>query len=77
MKRVSTILKRWSTDQLITGIEVQDWVKLLAENEWKVSPQYFHRAAWMNASTIAQILRACARTPYCSEAVKSQFYQGA
>lgn len=43
------IQKRWSTDQLITGIELQDWVRLLAKNGWKVEPSYFHRAAWVGA----------------------------
>ena len=47
MKRVSNILKRWSTDQLITGIELTDWISMLRENEFKVSPEYFHRAAWV------------------------------
>ena len=47
MKRVSNILKRWSTDQLITGIELEDWVAMLKENDFKVSPEYFHRAAWV------------------------------
>ncbi|MEZ4319231.1 MAG: sulfotransferase [Myxococcota bacterium] len=47
MRRVSNILKRWSTDQLITGIEAQDWVKLLAENKWRVDPAYAHRVAWV------------------------------
>lgn len=47
MKRVSNILKRWSTDQLITGIELNDWISMLRENDFKVSPEYFHRAAWV------------------------------
>lgn len=42
------VLKRWSTDQLITGIEVQDWVKVLRENNWRVSPTYLHRLAWIS-----------------------------
>lgn len=47
MKRVSSILKRWSTDQLITGIELTDWIGMLKENNFSVSPEYFHRAAWV------------------------------
>ena len=47
MKRVSNILKRWSTDQLITGIELNDWITMLRENQFKVSREYFHRAAWV------------------------------
>jgi hypothetical protein len=52
VKRVTNILKRWSTDQLITGIELQDWVKLLAENGWQVSPAYLHRAAWITGWSV-------------------------
>ncbi|MFT4704087.1 MAG: hypothetical protein ACI81R_001783 [Bradymonadia bacterium] len=47
MRRVQEVKNRWSTDQLITGIEIQDWVKLLKENGWQVDPTYFHRAAWI------------------------------
>lgn len=47
MKRM--IEKRWSTDQLITGIELQDWFSMLARNGFKVDPSYFHRAAWISA----------------------------
>lgn len=41
------IKKRWSTDQLITGIEFGDWFKMLAQNGFKVDKEYFHRAAWI------------------------------
>jgi hypothetical protein len=47
MAMKQNILKRWSTDQLITGIEFQDWMKMLAQNGWKVDASYFHRAAWV------------------------------
>jgi omega-hydroxy-beta-dihydromenaquinone-9 sulfotransferase len=47
MRRVQEVKNRWSTDQLITGIEVQDWVKLLRDNGWQVDPTYLHRAAWI------------------------------
>lgn len=52
MSRVSKVLKRWSTDQLITGIEFRDWFELLAKNDFKVSPTYFHRAAWITGWTL-------------------------
>lgn len=42
------VLKRWSTDQLITGIETTDWVKMLQTNKWKISPTYLHRLAWVS-----------------------------
>jgi hypothetical protein len=47
MSKVKKILKRWSTDQLITGIEFQDWFEMLAKNDFKVDKEYFHRAAWI------------------------------
>lgn len=43
------IKKRWSTDQLITGIDLQKWLELLQKNEYRVGPEYFHRAAWVTA----------------------------
>lgn len=46
------ILKRWSTDQLITGIETADWVRLLNRNKWKVSPAYLHRLAWVSGWSV-------------------------
>lgn len=52
MRRVGNILKRWSTDQLITGIETQDWVKMLADNRWRVDSQYAHRVAWVGGWSI-------------------------
>ena len=36
---------RWSTDQALTGIETNEWVKLLAQNNWRVSPQCLPQAA--------------------------------
>jgi len=41
------VQKRWSTDQLITGIELQEWVNLLQKNRWRVDPLYLHRLAWV------------------------------
>jgi hypothetical protein len=47
MKRVETVQNRWSTDQLITGIETRDWIKLLAANRFQVDPGYLHRLLWV------------------------------
>ncbi len=52
MRRASNIQKRWSTDQLITGIETADWLKLLSANGWKVDGTYLHRAAWIGALSV-------------------------
>jgi hypothetical protein len=41
------VQKRWSTDQLINGIELQDWLKLLGRNRYRVDPTYVHRAAFV------------------------------
>lgn len=50
--KVSKVLKRWSTDQLITGIEFKDWFEMLARNDFKVDATYFHRAAWITGWSV-------------------------
>ena len=52
MKRAAQLKKLWSTDQLITGIETPEWLRLLGKNGWNVSPQYAHRAAWITAFSL-------------------------
>src|SRR5688572_11631991 len=47
MTAAAHVQKRWSTDQLITGIELQEWVQLLQKNRWRVDPLYLHRLAWV------------------------------
>ncbi|MEQ1504640.1 MAG: sulfotransferase [Myxococcota bacterium] len=46
------VQKRWSTEQLITGIESQDWVQLLQKNNWRVDPLYLHRLAWVAGMSV-------------------------
>ena len=46
------VQKRWSTDQLITGIELQDWLKLLGDNRFRVDPTYLHRAAFIGGMSL-------------------------
>lgn len=41
------VQKRWSADQLITGIETVDWLQLLQKNNWRVDPVYLHRVAFV------------------------------
>ena len=57
MRRVQEVKKRFSTDQLITGIELPEWLGLLKQNGWAVDASYVHRAAWVGAwslpSTVA------------------------
>ena len=48
----TTVQKRWSTDQLITGIEVQDWLKLLGDNGYRVDTTYLHRVAWVSGFSL-------------------------
>jgi len=50
MKR--EIHKRWSTDQLITGIQTNDWLRLLRMNGYRVDPTYLHRAAWITGMSL-------------------------
>lgn len=47
MTSTTHVQKRWSTDQLITGIEAQDWIGLLQKNNWRVDPLYLHRLAFV------------------------------
>lgn len=55
-RRVSEVEKRWSTDQLVTGIELQDWLKMLSDNGWRVDPTYFHRFAWITGWSLPATL---------------------
>jgi hypothetical protein len=50
------IQKRWSTDQLITGIEAGDWLRLLGRNRFRVDPTYLHRAAWVGGLSVGSSL---------------------
>jgi hypothetical protein len=50
------VQKRWSTDQLITGIETQDWFQLLQKNHWRVDPVYLHRLAFVGALSMPTTL---------------------
>lgn len=52
MKRTQDVQKRWSTDQLITGIGMGDWLRLLRMNGYKVDPTYLHRAAWVTGFSL-------------------------
>jgi len=45
--RVERLENRWSLEQLITGIELPGWLKLLHRNRWNVSLAYAHRLAWI------------------------------
>jgi hypothetical protein len=46
------VQKRWSTDQLITGIEAADWLQLLQKNNWRVDPVYMHRLAFVAGMSV-------------------------
>lgn len=52
MKRIASMKKRWSMDQLITGIELPEWVRVLKDNQLKVDGSYAHRAAWITALSV-------------------------
>jgi len=53
---VKEIENRWSTEQLITGIEIPEWIALLAKNNFKVDPVYLHRAAWITGWSLPATL---------------------
>ena len=50
--RVARIERSLSTEQLITGIELADWTRMLARARWRVSARYLHRAAWITAWSV-------------------------
>lgn len=52
MSRVANLEHRFSTDQLMTGIELGAWLDLLKKNAFAVSPQYAHRAALITALSV-------------------------
>ncbi len=49
VQRVSKLENRWSTEQLITGVELPQWFEILKANDFKVSPEYLHRLAWITS----------------------------
>lgn len=57
------IKNRWSQEQLITGIGAGQWNALLKRNGYSVSPEYYHRLAWITgisaiSSVFGQIEKA-------------------
>lgn len=48
-RRVPRLERRFSTEQLITGIRLSDWWRVLAGAGFGVSPAYLHRAIWVMA----------------------------
>ena len=50
--RVEKLENRFSTDQLMTGIQIREFIKIMHKNKWGVSPQYLHRAAWLGGWSI-------------------------
>ncbi len=61
--RVTQLERRFSTDQLLTGIEPSAWARTLAAERFGVSGRYLHRAAWLTAwsaaaGTVGRIERA-------------------
>lgn len=50
------IPKRWSTDQLITGIETREWLGVLRDNGVRVDPAYAHRLAWISGLSLPTTL---------------------
>jgi hypothetical protein len=51
--RVDQIENRWSQEQLITGIRFSKWMGLLKKNQFDVSSDYYHRAAWITGLSVA------------------------
>ena len=47
MKRVDKLEHRWASDQLVTGVELPQWLRILQEGEWNISAEYAHRLAFI------------------------------
>lgn len=61
--RVKTLERRFNTDQLITGVELPLWFRILADARFRVSARYLHRVAWITgwsagATAVGAIERA-------------------
>lgn len=63
--RVKRLERRFNTDQLVTGIEIPQWLRLLAGARFRVSARYLHRIAWITGwSTVATTVGAIERRRY-------------
>lgn len=47
--RVSRLERLFNTDQLVTGIELPLWFRVLADARFRVSFRFLHRVAWITA----------------------------
>lgn len=56
--RVDKLEDRWSQEQLITGIRLSQWRKILERNKYAVTPEYLHRAAWITGLAIPSSILA-------------------
>ena len=52
IQRVTKLEKRWSTEQLITGVELPEWIEILKDNDFKVSREYLHRLAFITGMSV-------------------------
>lgn len=53
---VTEIKSRWSQEQLATGISFSNWREILARNGYDVSPEYYHRLAFITGiSTVSSV----------------------
>ncbi len=50
--RVRRLERLFNTDQLITGIELRLWFRLLAGARFRVSARYLHRVAWITGWSV-------------------------
>ena len=53
MSRVDRIQNRFSQDQIVTGIELVEWMKLLRGAEWAPNLDYLHRFAQITGISLA------------------------
>jgi len=50
--RVEHLENQYTQEQLITGIELPMWLRLLRKNHWQVDRSYLHRLAWITGLSV-------------------------
>lgn len=54
--RVEKIEDRWSQEQLMTGVDLPTWLRILKKNKFQVDATYLHRAAWITGMSLPSTL---------------------
>lgn len=64
---------RWSQEQLVTGINFARWLEILKKNKWQVSPEYYHRVAWISGlATLSSLFSGIENIRFAAELEKME-----